>query len=73
MPKEFASQETALNMAEKAYKEAAFLAPFGTPIIGLGCTCALATDRIKKGDHKVWHSQSHAWSVTILLTDLKTQ
>ena len=37
-----------------AYQQAAHLSAFGTKILGVSCTCALATDRIKKGDHKVW-------------------
>ncbi len=40
-------------MADAAFKSATTLAPFGVPLIGLGCTCALVTDREKKGDHKV--------------------
>ena len=40
-------------MATAAYRAAAGLAPFGVPLIGLGCSCALATDRPKRGDHKV--------------------
>jgi len=39
-------------MAVAAYRAAANIAPFGANIVGVGCSCALATDRSKKGDHK---------------------
>ena len=52
-PEKFASIQTAVDMARSAYRQAAHLSPFGTAILGVSCTCALATDRIKKGDHKV--------------------
>ena len=52
-PQQFASTETAVDMANSAYKQAANLSAFGKPILGVSCTCALATDRVKKGDHKV--------------------
>jgi len=52
-PPKFASTQTAVDMAASAYRQAAHLSAFGTSILGVSCTCALATDRIKKGDHKV--------------------
>ena len=52
-PEKFASIQTAVDMARSAYRQAAHLSPFGMAILGVSCTCALATDRIKKGDHKV--------------------
>ena len=52
-PQKFASTQTAVDMAKSAYKQAAHLSSFGAAILGVSCTCALATDRIKKGDHKV--------------------
>lgn len=51
----YASIEAAENLAKAAYSQAAQLSQLGTPIVGVGCTCALMTDRIKKGDHKVDH------------------
>lgn len=41
-------------MAKAAYRQAAFLAPIGVPIIGVAATCALATDRFRRGDHKAF-------------------
>lgn len=51
-PATFASPETARSMAAAAYRAAVQVAPYGTPVVGLGCSCALATDRPKRGDHK---------------------
>jgi len=48
----YASVGTANSMAKAAYQQAAKLSHFGASIVGIGCTCALMTDRIKKGDHK---------------------
>lgn len=48
----YASVGTAVDMAKAAYKQAAQLSKIGTSTIGVGCTCALMTDRVKKGDHK---------------------
>lgn len=53
VPDQFASQATAELLAQSAYQHAANLAPFGTPLLGVACTCALVTDRLKKGKHKV--------------------
>ena len=41
-------------MARAAYRRAAKLSAFGADIVGVGCTCALATDREKQGDHKAF-------------------
>lgn len=57
-PSKFASTQTAVDMAKSAYKQSAHLSPFGAAILGVSCTCALATDRIKKGDHKVQQTEN---------------
>jgi hypothetical protein len=41
-------------MAHAAYRQAAKLSSFGTDVVGVGCTCALATDREKRGEHKAF-------------------
>ncbi len=51
-PQTYACTLTAVDMARAAYRQAAHLSEFGVPILGVSCTCALATDRVKKGDHK---------------------
>ncbi|BDA48658.1 hypothetical protein COCOBI_12-3390 [Coccomyxa sp. Obi] len=53
-PQTYACTLTAVDMARAAYRQAAHLSEFGVPILGVSCTCALATDRVKKGDHKVY-------------------
>ena len=52
-PETYACTLTAVEMARAAYRQAAHLSEFGVPILGVSCTCALATDRVKRGDHKV--------------------
>lgn len=42
-PEQFCSADTAVAMARAAYRRAAQLSPVGTPIVGLGATCSLAT------------------------------
>ena len=53
VPQQYASQDTAVAMARAAYQKAANLAAFGTELLGASLTCALVTDRPKKGEHKV--------------------
>lgn len=66
----YATAGTAVDMAKAAYKQAAQLSEIGTSIIGIGCTCALMTDRVKKGDHKVRSvhlADMHVASMPIIL------
>lgn len=51
-PVSAASEATSRDMAVEAYRQAASLAPFGTPILGVGATCALTTDRDRRGEDK---------------------
>ncbi|KAL4451608.1 hypothetical protein ABPG75_007270 [Micractinium tetrahymenae] len=53
-PQSYASAETAREMAVAAYRHAAKLSAMGTDIVGISCTCALATDREKRGEHKAY-------------------
>lgn len=59
----YASVSTADSMAQAAYQQAARLSNFGSTIVGVGCTCALMTDRVKKGDHKAFVA-THTGQVT---------
>ena len=52
-PASAASPEATSQLAVAAYKRAVSLAGFGAPAIGVSCSCALATNRPKKGEHKV--------------------
>lgn len=51
-----ASARTAVALAEAAYKQATCQSTFGTPVMGVGVTCALATDRQRRGDDKIFVS-----------------
>ena len=51
-PGQMASLDTARDMARTAYERARRLAPPGVPIVGVGCTAALATDRPRRGEHR---------------------
>ena len=55
-PESFCSRETAASMARAAYRRAAALAPPSdpSPLLGLAATCALATGRWKRGEHRAW-------------------
>jgi nicotinamide mononucleotide (NMN) deamidase PncC len=46
------STEMAMAMANAAFREAASLSEFGAPVLGVGMTCALATDRDRRGEDK---------------------
>lgn len=49
-----ASSRTSMAMAKVAYQTAVRYSPSGTPVMGVGVTCALATDRLRRGDDKVF-------------------
>jgi hypothetical protein len=51
-PASFCSRETSRDMANRAYDRARWLAPT-EPVAGLGCTASLATDRPKRGEHRL--------------------
>jgi hypothetical protein len=51
-PQRAVGAATARAMAERAYARAALLSDGGQPLLGVGCTAALATDRARRGaDH----------------------
>ena len=58
-PERVASFDTAVDMARAAYDRARHLAPVGYPLVGVGCTASLATDRAKRGSHR---SFTAAWT-----------
>jgi hypothetical protein len=51
-PAQFTAPEVARAMATKAFIRAGQLAAPGTPVAGVGCTAAIATDRAKRGEHR---------------------
>ncbi len=50
-PAKNVSRETARRMAEVAYQRARKHAPSDRPVVGVGCTAAIRTDRERRGDH----------------------
>lgn len=56
---------TSAEMARAAYGRAVRLRPAGAPVVGIGATAAIATDRPKKGDHRCFVS---AWDETEVIT-----
>ncbi len=52
-PERAVSPEVAAALAAHARRRAAELAPADVPIIGVGCSATIATDRTKRGSHGV--------------------
>ena len=71
VPSQIASPETAETMARQAYSRAIELAPSNTPAVGIACTAAIATDRPKRGAHRVHVARSTADSVIIYSLEFK--
>ena len=51
-PEQFVSSSTAKDMARAAYLKGMQLREDDSPIVGLACTATIATDRLKRGDHR---------------------
>ena len=51
-PGQYVSSEMAKEMAQSAYRRALRLREAEEPIVGLGCTATIATDRPKRGEHR---------------------
>ena len=51
MPEQFCSASASQALAVRACERARQLAP-GQAVVGLGCTASLATDRLKRGEHR---------------------
>ena len=52
VPERFTSERVARRLALAAYRRARALEP-APPLFGLGCTATIATDRHKRGEHRV--------------------
>ncbi len=59
-PEKIVSADTAELMARRAFERAKFLADDSTQVVGIGCTAAIATDRLKRGKHRVYVSRCTA-------------
>ena len=62
-PHQVASAETAEAMSRQAFRRAVQLADADVPLVGIGCTAAIATDRPKRGAHRVHVARCAADSV----------
>jgi len=51
-PDRFTSPQVARAMASHAFRRAAHLAGVEVPVAGIGCTATIATDRLKRGEHR---------------------
>ena len=58
VPDQLASAETAEAMARTAYHKAVELVSSDVPVVGIGCTAAIATDRPKRGAHRAHVARS---------------
>ena len=55
-PGEFASPEAAAALASTALSRAHALAEDGSSVVGIGCAATIATDRLKRGEHRAFVS-----------------
>ena len=62
-PHQVVSVETAEAMSRQAHRRAVELAEADVPLVGIGCTAAIATDRPKRGPHRVHVARCTADSV----------
>ena len=51
-PEQYVADQTARLLAGRAYTRAQQLNFDAKPVLGISCTAAIATDRIKRGDHR---------------------
>ncbi|XP_027364417.1 uncharacterized protein LOC113871526 isoform X3 [Abrus precatorius] len=71
IPSQFCSQQTAEDMALLAYNRALKLSTPGSPVVGVGFTGSLASDRPKLGEHRFYMSTRTAdrlWISRVTLT-----
>ena len=68
-PEQTVSGDTARRMARSAWQRGRSLRETDAPIVGLGCTATIATDRAKRGDHRVFIA---TWDDTGVTTDAVT-
>ncbi len=67
-PEQFVSEVSARDLAQSAYRRAVELREGNTPVVGVSCTAAIATDRPKRGEHRCHISTYEAmgWSTATL-------
>ena len=64
-PQQVASLQTAVDMARTSHERARRLTSVGVPLVGVGCTAAIATDRPKRGTHRCFVA---AWAEEAVTT-----
>ena len=62
-PERYTSMDVAEALAARAYGRALSLAP-DAPTFGLGCTASIATDRVKRGEHRAFVAARDGFGVT---------
>jgi len=62
-PEPSVSEAVAGALAERSFQRAIALAEPGTPVAGLGCTAAIATDRAKRGAHRACVAVRDPWEM----------
>ena len=70
-PSGIAYSETAETMARRAYRRAVELADANVPVVGIGCTAAIATDRRKRGAHRAHVARCTADSIVTYSLEFK--
>jgi hypothetical protein len=55
-PGEFASPDAAAALASRAFERAGTLVTDGSTVVGIGCAATIATDRLKRGEHRAFVS-----------------
>jgi hypothetical protein len=61
---EFASSDAASALSAKALDRARSLAEDGSTVVGIGCAATIATDRLKRGEHRAFVSCASIEGVT---------
>ena len=64
-PTQSASADTARQMARRAFQRARAQLEDDSPLVGLACAAAIATDRYRRGDHRAFVA---AWGDTAVAT-----
>ena len=68
-PEQTVSADTARRMARSAWRRGGALRESDAPIVGLGCTATIATDRTKRGEHRAYVA---TWDDAGVTTDAVT-
>jgi hypothetical protein len=70
-PGEFASTEAARALATTSLDRARVLAEGGTPVLGVGCAATIATDRLKRGEHRAYVATASSGGTNVFALHLE--